>query len=105
MDLTSHSSGFVIPHDKGFIISSGNHVFAISANRNGVHIIAVSFESLEFTLRINFPFHNRPIFAAEYKVSPELMACCVTLGFQSVDTRSNARETAAWKALSPNSAL
>ncbi len=24
------------------------------------------------------------------------MACCVTLGFQSVDTRSNAAETARW---------
>lgn len=35
-------------------------------------------------------------FAAEYKVPPGLMACCVTLGFQSVDTRSNAKETARW---------
>jgi uncharacterized SAM-binding protein YcdF (DUF218 family) len=37
-------------------------------------------------------------FAAEYKVSPALMACCVTLGFESVDTRSNAQEAAAWVA-------
>lgn len=35
-------------------------------------------------------------FAAEYRVPPGLMACCVTLGFQSVDTRSNASETARW---------
>jgi uncharacterized SAM-binding protein YcdF (DUF218 family) len=35
-------------------------------------------------------------FAAEYKVPPALMACCVTLGFQSVDTRSNASEAAHW---------
>jgi uncharacterized SAM-binding protein YcdF (DUF218 family) len=35
-------------------------------------------------------------FAAEYKVSRTRMACCVELGFQSVDTRSNARETADW---------
>lgn len=35
-------------------------------------------------------------FAHEYKVPPALMACCVTLGFQSVDTRSNASETADW---------
>lgn len=35
-------------------------------------------------------------FAAEYKVEPELMTCCVTLGFQSVDTRSNALEAARW---------
>lgn len=35
-------------------------------------------------------------FQAEYKVPPALMACCVTLGFQSVDTRSNAREAANW---------
>lgn len=35
-------------------------------------------------------------FQAEYKVPAALMACCVTLGFQSVDTRSNAREVAEW---------
>ena len=35
-------------------------------------------------------------FAAHYKVEPRLMACCVTLGFESVDTRSNAREIARW---------
>jgi uncharacterized SAM-binding protein YcdF (DUF218 family) len=35
-------------------------------------------------------------FAAEYKVSPGLMACCITLGYEAEDTRSNARETAAW---------
>jgi uncharacterized SAM-binding protein YcdF (DUF218 family) len=35
-------------------------------------------------------------FQAEYRVPPALMACCIELGFQSVDTRSNARETAGW---------
>jgi uncharacterized SAM-binding protein YcdF (DUF218 family) len=35
-------------------------------------------------------------FAAEYKVSPKTMDCCVTLGFAAVDTRSNASETAEW---------
>jgi hypothetical protein len=35
-------------------------------------------------------------FAAEYKVSPELLACCVTLGFESIDTRSNALEASRW---------
>ncbi len=35
-------------------------------------------------------------FAAEYKVSPELMDCCVKLGFESIDTRSNALEAARW---------
>lgn len=35
-------------------------------------------------------------FAVEYKVRSALMACCVTLGFQAVDTRSNGVETAAW---------
>lgn len=37
-------------------------------------------------------------FAAEYKVPPELMECCVTLGFAAIDTRGNARETGAWAA-------
>lgn len=35
-------------------------------------------------------------FAAEYKVEAPLMQCCVTLGFESVDTRSNALEAARW---------
>ncbi len=37
-------------------------------------------------------------FAAEFGVSPRQMACCVTLGFTAVDTRSNAAETAKWVA-------
>jgi uncharacterized SAM-binding protein YcdF (DUF218 family) len=37
-------------------------------------------------------------FAAEYKVSRRTMACCVTLDFAAVDTRSNASESAAWVA-------
>ncbi len=39
-------------------------------------------------------------FAAQYHVESALMRCCVTLGYQSVDTRSNATETAGWVAAS-----
>jgi len=35
-------------------------------------------------------------FAAQYHISRARMACCVTLGYESVDTRSNARESAQW---------
>ena len=35
-------------------------------------------------------------FAAQFEVSQRRMACCVTLGFAAVDTRSNASETAQW---------
>lgn len=35
-------------------------------------------------------------FALEYKVPGRLMACCITLGYESTDTRSNARESARW---------
>ena len=35
-------------------------------------------------------------FAAAYKVEPHLMACCVTLGRDAVDTRGNAQEAANW---------
>ena len=41
---------------------------------------------------------TRGEFAAEYGVSPQLMECCVTLGFAALDTRGNARETADWVA-------
>lgn len=37
-------------------------------------------------------------FAAEFEVPQELMDCCVTLGFEAVDTRSNASEIARWVA-------
>jgi Uncharacterized conserved protein len=35
-------------------------------------------------------------FAAEFGVPPRLMTCCVTLGYQAYDTRSNAIEAAQW---------
>lgn len=35
-------------------------------------------------------------FAAEYKISPRMMACCVSLGFSATNTRGNAAEAAAW---------
>ncbi|MCJ2179073.1 YdcF family protein [Novosphingobium album (ex Hu et al. 2023)] len=35
-------------------------------------------------------------FAAEFSVSPRLMACCITLGYQAYDTHSNAMEAAQW---------
>ncbi len=34
--------------------------------------------------------------AAQYPGSAQYFRCCIVLGFQSVDTRSNALETAAW---------
>ena len=37
-------------------------------------------------------------FAAEFAVTPQQMACCITLGYTAVDTRSNAEETAKWVA-------
>ena len=35
-------------------------------------------------------------FAVKYKVSPGHLACCITLGYESTDTASNAAETARW---------
>lgn len=35
-------------------------------------------------------------FAARYGVAPTLFACCLTLGYDAVDTRSNAHESAQW---------
>ncbi len=41
----------------------------------------------------------RPVeFQAEYGISAVRMACCVTLGYESADTRDNADETARWLA-------
>ena len=41
---------------------------------------------------------TRHEFAAEYRVPDRLMQCCVALDFAALDTRGNARETAAWAA-------
>ncbi|ODP39537.1 YdcF family protein [Sphingomonas turrisvirgatae] len=39
----------------------------------------------------------RPIeLAVQYKAPPRLFACCIDLGHEAVDTRSNADESAAW---------
>lgn len=39
----------------------------------------------------------RPVeFAEQFAVAPEVMQCCVTLGFYAVDTKTNAREAAEW---------
>jgi len=39
----------------------------------------------------------RPIdLALEYRTSPRLFDCCIDLGADAVDTRSNAEETAQW---------
>lgn len=35
-------------------------------------------------------------FAAQYHVPMSQLRCCVSLGYESVDTRSNARESADW---------
>lgn len=37
-------------------------------------------------------------FAAEHAVQPDMMACCVTLGYEATDTVGNAREVAQWVA-------
>lgn len=36
--------------------------------------------------------------AHEYRVPRRLFTCCIDLGYEAVDTRSNAEETAAWLA-------
>jgi uncharacterized SAM-binding protein YcdF (DUF218 family) len=39
----------------------------------------------------------RPVeLAVQFKIERALMACCIDLGWQAVDTRSNADETAKW---------
>lgn len=35
-------------------------------------------------------------FAAQYRVPPRILACCVELGQEAVDTRSNGAESADW---------
>lgn len=39
---------------------------------------------------------TRAEFATEYRVPDRLMQCCIALDFAALDTRGNARETAAW---------
>lgn len=39
---------------------------------------------------------KRHEFQIEHEVPPALMRCCIDLGYKSVDTRSNAQESADW---------
>jgi uncharacterized SAM-binding protein YcdF (DUF218 family) len=81
---------------------AGGRTDAVVALTGGVGRIDRGLEALEqgWARRLFVSGVDREVrpgeFAAEYKVPPALMACCVTLGFQSVDTRSNASETALW---------
>lgn len=43
--------------------------------------------------------------AAQYEGSEKLFDCCIDLGFQAVDTRSNALETARWAARREDTSL
>jgi uncharacterized SAM-binding protein YcdF (DUF218 family) len=44
-------------------------------------------------------------FAAEFGVDEQLMECCITLGFDALDTRGNAEETAQWLAANGHKSL
>jgi uncharacterized SAM-binding protein YcdF (DUF218 family) len=44
-------------------------------------------------------------FAAEFEVEEQLMDCCITLGFDALDTRGNAEEAAQWLAASGHKSL
>ena len=63
--------------------------------------LAVLREGLAPKLLVSGVDHEvRPVeFAVEYQVSAALMACCVTLEFESVDTRTNATQITRWLAV------
>ncbi len=44
-------------------------------------------------------------FAAQFEVEEQLMDCCITLGFDALDTRGNAEETAQWLAANGHKSL
>ncbi len=44
-------------------------------------------------------------FAAQFEVEEQLMACCITLGFDALDTRGNAQETVEWLAANKHKSI
>lgn len=63
----------------------------------GLNVLDQGFARIMFVSGVD-PEVTREEFAIEFEVEPEVMECCVTLGFAAVDTRSNAAETAQWVA-------
>lgn len=63
----------------------------------GLNVLDQGFARIMFVSGVDREV-TREEFAIEFEVEPEVMECCVTLGFAAVDTRSNAAETAQWVA-------
>lgn len=62
---------------------------------HGLDVLRKGWASRMFVSGVDRDVRRRE-FQVEYKVPKRLMKCCVTLGYRSTDTRSNAQEVEAW---------
>lgn len=76
--------------DAVVVLTGGN-----SRIDRGLEVLGKGWAKQMFVSGVNREVRSHE-FAIEYGVSAKLMTCCVTLGFESVDTRSNALEIARW---------
>ena len=63
-----------------------DRALAVLGSRGAAHMLVAGVD----------PEVTQAQFAARYRIAAPLMRCCVTLGYVSFDTRSNASETARW---------
>lgn len=89
----------LLPQPAALTQSDGAVVLTGGAKRIDRGLEVLEAKKTERLLISGVDRHVRPQeLAAEYNRDTELFDCCIDLGFQSVDTRSNALETARWVA-------
>ena len=80
------------PKAEGLVVLTG-----MSSQRieEGMHLLREGKAQRMLVSGVNLTVHPRD-FKIMFRVSPRLFACCVDLGRDAVDTRSNGEESAAW---------
>lgn len=86
-----------LPRPAGDVRTDGVVVLTGSGGRigRGLEVLGDKLASRMLVSGVDREVRPRE-FAAEYRIPAARMKCCVTLGYESVDTRSNAREAARW---------
>ncbi|WP_338468625.1 YdcF family protein [Novosphingobium sp. ZN18A2] len=80
---SQHTDGIVVP------TGSGGRI------QRGLEVLQKGWAKKMLVAGVDKEVRPRE-FAVEYGVGARTMACCITLGYQSVDTRSNAMEASHW---------
>ena len=87
----------LLPRPAGDVATDGIIVLTGGPNRieQGLRVLEEGRAKRMLVSGVNLTVHPRD-FKIMFRVSPRLFGCCVDLGRDAVDTRSNGEESAAW---------